>query len=154
MTESTKLTFPEALGRTIKVLRVDQGMSRTHLARASTISYSYLSAIENGAKAPSTKILRVIASRLGLAQHELVEAADTRMARQTIPHATDEDDTLIEAQERRFQERQRARSGIGSTAAETELAELVSQMDAEDVAILVTVARRLSPDPDRDESDA
>ena len=154
MTESTNLTFPEALGRTIKVLRVDQGVSRTHLARASSISYSYLSAIENGAKAPSTKILRVIASRLGLAPHELVEAADTRMARQAIPRATDEDNTLIEAQELRFQERQRARSGIGGTAAETELAELISQLDAEDVAVLVTVARRLRSDTDRDVSDA
>lgn len=154
MTESTKLTFPEALGRTIKVLRIDQGMSRTHLARASSISYSYLSAIENGAKAPSTKILRVIASRLGLAQHELVEAADTRMARQAIPHATDEDHTLIEAQELRFQARQRVRSGIGGTAAETELAELISQLDVEDVSILATIARRLRSDTDRDESDA
>jgi len=76
------------------------------------------------------------------------------MARQAIPRATDEDNTLIEAQELRFQERQRARSGIGATAAETELAELISQLDAEDVAVLVTVARRLRSDTDRDVSDA
>ena len=39
-----------ALGHTIKVIRTDVGMSRRHLATQSGISYSYLSAIENGAK--------------------------------------------------------------------------------------------------------
>ena len=148
MAESTKLTFPEALGRTIKVLRTDQGMSRAHLARASSISYSYLSAIENGAKAPSTKIMRVIANRLSLAPHELVEAADTRMTRQAIPHATDEEDTLIEAQERRIQERQEARfgytqSGSTSWAGAEELAELLPHLNGEDIAMLVALARHL-----------
>ena len=149
MTEPTKLTFPEALGRTIKVLRTDQGMSRQHLARASSISYSYLSAIENGAKAPSTKILRVIADRLGLATHELVEAADARIARQTIPLATDADAALIDAQERRFQERQATRSGLARpdstrTPEGEELAELLPYLDQDDIAALVAVARRLA----------
>ena len=49
-----------ALGQTIKVRRIDVGMSRQQLADASSISYSYLSAIEIGAKTPSTKIMQVM----------------------------------------------------------------------------------------------
>jgi len=149
MAEPTKLTFPEALGRTIKVLRTDQGMSRRHLAQASSISYSYLSAIENGAKAPSTKILRILADKLSLAPHELVEAADQRIARQTVPKATDADDALIEAQERRFQERQAVRFGYAQPDSANakggeELAELLPRLDGGDIAVLVAVARRLA----------
>lgn len=74
-------SFSQALGRTIRVLRTDQAMSRSALAEAAGISYSYLSAIENGSKPPSTKIQMVLADVLGLRHHELLAAAEARRER-------------------------------------------------------------------------
>ena len=62
--------FYEALGRTVQVLRTDQGLDRRDLADRAGISYSYLAAIENGKKPPSSKVLFSIAGALGLLSHE------------------------------------------------------------------------------------
>lgn len=70
-----------ALGRTIHVLRTDQGLERKELAERAGISYSYLAAIENGKKPPSSKVLFAIAEALGLHTHELMGAAETRRER-------------------------------------------------------------------------
>ena len=142
--------WADALGRTIKVWRTDIGMSRRQLAQAASISYSYLSAIENGAKVPSTKILRVLAERLGVKAQDLHAAAEDPLSRDAgiDEGATDVDDALIEAQERRFLQRQQARFGHLSTPPSTptreELARLVDHLDDEDVSVLVSVARRLA----------
>ena len=69
-----------ALGQTIKVRRTDVGLSRQQLADASSISYSYLSAIEIGAKTPSARILQVLANRLGMEARELLAAVDARLS--------------------------------------------------------------------------
>ena len=71
----------EALGRTIQVLRTDQGLDRKDLAERAGISYSYLAAIENGKKPPSSKVLFAIATALGLHSHELLASAETRVER-------------------------------------------------------------------------
>ena len=70
-----------ALGRTIHVLRTDQGLERKELAERAGISYSYLAAIETGKKPPSSKVLFAIAEALGLRSHELMGAAETRHER-------------------------------------------------------------------------
>jgi transcriptional regulator with XRE-family HTH domain len=67
-----------AIGHTLRVLRTDQGLSRGDLAKRAGISYSYLSAIENGSKPPSTKIQMVLAKALGMRVHELLELAESR----------------------------------------------------------------------------
>jgi len=72
-----------ALGRTIQVLRTDQGLERKDLADRAGISYSYLAAIENGKKPPSSKVLFAIAAALGLKSHELMGAAESRHERHT-----------------------------------------------------------------------
>ncbi|MBU1226079.1 MAG: helix-turn-helix domain-containing protein [Actinobacteria bacterium] len=68
----------QALGRTIQVLRTDQGLDRKDLAERAGISYSYLAAIETGNKPPSSKVLFAIAEALGLRSHELMGAAESR----------------------------------------------------------------------------
>jgi transcriptional regulator with XRE-family HTH domain len=140
-----------ALGRTIKVWRTDIGMSRRQLAQKASISYSYLSAIENGSKVPSTKILRVLADRLGVRAQDLHAAAEERLSMHDTSHEshTDRDNALIEAQERRFVQRQQARFGYASTgslppAGAEELVELLPHLDREDIVVLVAVARRLA----------
>ncbi len=154
VTDAASLAADEwarALGRTIKVWRIDIGMSRRHLAQAASISYSYLSAIENGSKVPSTGILRVLAERLGVKAQDLHAAAEERLSlrRDTEDRAADTDDALIEAQEKRFLQRQQARfgyepPGLPNTDGGDELAELLPRLDRKDIAVLVAVARRLA----------
>ena len=148
---TTPDTWQNALGHTIKVRRTDVGMSRQQLADASTISYSYLSAIENGAKAPSTKILRVIADRLGLETKELLALVDARIERGSAPDGqiTDEVMEIIERQEQRFRERQDERladRGITPNIIETRrlLLALATTLDDDDLVTLTKVAQALT----------
>ena len=136
--------WAEALGRTIKVLRTDLSIGRRRLATQSGISYSYLSAIENGAKVPSAKILHILANRLGLQPHELYSAAEARLARGHRPSETDVDDAILEAQERRFLERQASRLGMGAPAQTDELHALIDLLDPQDRALMLETARRLA----------
>jgi len=85
--EHERPEFYEALGRTVQVLRTDQGLDRKDLADRAGISYSYLAAIENGKKPPSSKVLFAIASALGLLNHELLASVETRLRRQHQPRA-------------------------------------------------------------------
>ncbi len=80
---SAQLTdgFYDALGRTIKVARTDLGIERKDLAERAGISYSYLAAIENGQKQPSSQVLLTLAEALGLRTHELLESAEDRRDR-------------------------------------------------------------------------
>lgn len=73
--------FGRALGRTIKVMRTEQGFGRRELAERAGISYSYVTEIENGDKPASSKVLAMIAGALGMRLHELIAAAETRAAR-------------------------------------------------------------------------
>ena len=67
----------EAIGRAIRVIRTEQGLSRKELAERSGLSYPYVSEIETGKKSPSSKALRSIADAVGLPPHELLAAAET-----------------------------------------------------------------------------
>jgi transcriptional regulator with XRE-family HTH domain len=141
--------WSNALGHTIKVRRTDVGMSRQQLADASSISYSYLSAIENGAKAPSTKILRVIADRLGLETKELLALVDARIERAASSDdtLTDEVMDIIERQEQRFRERQEARLAGQAPPSTIEtrrlLLALANTLDDADLVTLTKVAQGL-----------
>ena len=73
--------FYEALGHTIKVGRTDLGIERAELAERAGISYSYLAAIENGQKQPSSQVLLALAEALGLRSHELMRSAEMRQVR-------------------------------------------------------------------------
>ena len=106
------LDFPEAFGRTIQVLRTHQGWSRSELAKRAGISYSYLSALENGTKPPSGKMQQVLAGALGVKMHELIAAAESRL------HPTGPDADLTRAAEldlalTRRDQRMAARHGAG-----------------------------------------
>src|SRR5687768_8677831 len=67
---------PEALGRTIKLIRTRQSIGRAELAELAELSYPYVSEIENGKKEPSTRALGQIATALGLRVHELLAYAE------------------------------------------------------------------------------
>jgi transcriptional regulator with XRE-family HTH domain len=135
--------WAEALGQTIKVLRTDLSIGRRRLATQAGISYSYLSAIENGSKVPSAKILHILANRLGLQPHELYSAAEARLARGHRPSGTAVDDALIDAQERRFLERQAARLGLGEPAQRDELHDLIDRLAPRDRTLILETTRRL-----------
>ena len=144
--------FPEAFGRTVQVLRTHQGWSRAELAKRAGISYSYLSALENGTKPPSGKMQLVLAGALGVKMHELIAAAEARLS----PTGPDAEVTraaeLDQALTRRDQ-RMAARLALdlpplatddSDAAAFTELRDLLTRMSEDDVALLLDMARRLA----------
>ena len=166
-----------ALGRTIQVIRIDRGFSRRQLAERSGISYSYLSAIENGTKEPSGKIRMLIARALGLWPHELMAAAEARALGEMeeggdtllvgnvtgpfedrfIAPAEELDEMLDEADIRRWY-RYAQRMGLpidapgrpaAATGALAELGELLNNMAPEDVERVLDLARRLAPPGDK-----
>jgi DNA-binding XRE family transcriptional regulator len=64
-----------ALGKAIRLRRVELDLGRADLAREADVSYTYVSEIENGTKQASSKTLWRIARALGLEPHELMAAA-------------------------------------------------------------------------------
>jgi transcriptional regulator with XRE-family HTH domain len=156
--------YEKALGRTIQVLRTERAMSRRDLAVRSSVSYSYLSAIENGDKVPSAKILALIAAALRVHTHELMAAAEARAAENRlgpddIDIATAEAiDSGLERHDIRQLERMLhematshpplpsgptglPRSTLGAVE---ELRVLLARMDPRDVELLLHTARRLA----------
>ena len=63
---------PETLGQRIRKLRAERGMSLAKVARGD-FSRAFLSQVENGKAQPSTRVLRVIAGRLGAQVDYLLE---------------------------------------------------------------------------------
>jgi transcriptional regulator with XRE-family HTH domain len=68
--------FYAALGRAIKVLRTERGMSRKELAASAGVSYPYLADIESGRGRPSSRALIEISTALELEASELLSAAE------------------------------------------------------------------------------
>ena len=64
-----------ALGKAIRLRRVELDLTRADLAREAEVSYTYVSEIENGTKQASSKTLWRIARALGLEPHELMAMA-------------------------------------------------------------------------------
>lgn len=64
-----------ALGKAIRLRRVELDLSRADLAREADVSYTYVSEIENGTKQASSKTTWRIARALGLEPHELMASA-------------------------------------------------------------------------------
>lgn len=65
------------LGRAIQVRRAELGLKRKDLAQQASLSYPYLSEIENGSKAPSAKALAQLAEALQLSPADLLAFAET-----------------------------------------------------------------------------
>jgi transcriptional regulator with XRE-family HTH domain len=130
------LDLAQSLGRTIQVLRADAGVERSELADRARISYSYLSAIESGRKQPSGPVLGRIAAALGLRGHELLGAAERRL------------DRAGDSPERRllWHEAGAAAAALsqGRTGSLAELNSLLPALDADELELLLQLARRLA----------
>jgi transcriptional regulator with XRE-family HTH domain len=64
-----------AIGKAIRLRRVERDMKRAELAERAGLSYAYVSEIENGTKQASSKALWGLARALGLQPHELMASA-------------------------------------------------------------------------------
>lgn len=64
------------LGRAIQVRRAELGLKRKDLARLASLSYPYLSELENGSKVPSAKALGQLAEALQLSPADLLARAE------------------------------------------------------------------------------
>ena len=86
--DQSDLTFgigPETIGRRLRRLRLERGLSQRELA-APGVSYAYISRIEAGARRPSVKAIRTIATKLGVSAEYLetgseVSASEARELR-------------------------------------------------------------------------
>ncbi len=157
--------FAAELGRTIRLLRVDRDIDRKDLADEAGISYSYLSAIENGTKTPSARLLYSLAQAFGLRDDELLAMARDRIAPSTTapPAATTALTSLAPppmaaaaaapppapAGGPRLFRRARAAPEPATPPAEEraeELAELLARLDPDDAQAVLDLARRLARD--------
>lgn len=90
-----------ALGRAIQVRRAELGLKRKDLARLASLSYPYLSELENGSKAPSAKALGQLADALKLSPADLMALAEAMgpsapATRDVRPFSTDTSPTVPE----------------------------------------------------------
>lgn len=139
--------FYRALGQAIKVARAEQGLERKELARASGISYPYLSEIEKGKKRASTEVLLPIAQALGLKQSELLERAERLLERGLLKNATAVGGRRLRAPGRRALSRVVALQPARADSTQVALLELASragQLGADDFNRVLDLARRLS----------
>lgn len=139
--------FYRALGQAIKVARTEQGLERKELARASGISYPYLSEIEKGKKRASTEVLLPIAQALGLKQSELLERAERLLERGLLRNATAVSGRRLRAPGRRGPSRVVALQPARADSTQVGLLELASragQLGADDFNRVLDLARRLS----------
>jgi len=154
MSDNTGLSegFYDALGRTIKVARADLGIERAELAERAGISYSYLAAIENGQKQPSSQVLLALAEALGLRSHELLESTEIRRERNLS--ASDEYPTWLSGKPGAARMAAPAQMVERPTPPSQdfvkEMARLARELSAEDRAVLLALARRLVADVGRD----
>jgi transcriptional regulator with XRE-family HTH domain len=74
-------TAARKLGRRIRRVREEAGLSQRQVMRGSGFSPAFLSRIEHGERYPSERVLRVLASRLGTTAIRLESPR-----RRTCPH--------------------------------------------------------------------
>src|SRR6266571_7346700 len=67
----------ESIGRRLKRLRLERGLSQRELSSPG-VSYAYISRIEAGARTPSVKALRMLAKKLGVSVEYLETGRDLR----------------------------------------------------------------------------
>ncbi len=153
-----------AIGHTIKYLRTYREISRIELAKRSGISYSYLSAIENGTKPPSTKVQVQIADALGVRVHELLAEAEAftdseptmspqpaqrwrqlmRSARPARAADGEASDLLAHAQFRGASDHERTKAVVPDPGTLAELRLLLPALSDEDTDLILKMARSLA----------
>ena len=70
---------PESIGARLRRLRVERGFSQRDLSEPG-VSYAYVSRIEAGARHPSLKAIRILATKLGVSPEYLETGAETPRA--------------------------------------------------------------------------
>ena len=142
MEESEK----KGLGRAIRVIRTELGLSRRDLEERTRLSYPYLSEIEAGKKTPSPVALRAITNALEVPEEELLDRARSidvgRGARSAPRHFHRSLESPEMAPMRLSSERSVADMSPPLDSAE-ELIYLARSLPPEDLQRLVDLARRL-----------
>ncbi len=72
------MTPEQALGKAIRMRRLEIELSQEQLAERCVMDQTYLSQIERSRRQPSVKVLRKIAAELGLALSDLFRDAEVR----------------------------------------------------------------------------
>ncbi len=134
------------LGAAIKRCRIERGMTRRDLEKATGRSYPYLSEIEAGKKAPSTEVLGEIAAALGMEMHELMETAERGWEPRgwVAPRESHFHRSMASpVQAAAFELRESPADAAPEDPLE-ELVRAVRQLPPDDVALLAEIARRMA----------
>jgi transcriptional regulator with XRE-family HTH domain len=145
--------YYEALGRAIKVIRTEIGMSRKELAEMAGISYPYLADIESGRGHPSSSALLAVAGALGLSPSTLMAKAESFVHRMHGPNAAAEAPIEAPRQSGRwFHDEDRSAAMTTSLqqqarqmnpSSRKELHRLIDQLPNEDLPLALELAQRL-----------
>jgi transcriptional regulator with XRE-family HTH domain len=151
-------------GAALEELRGRRALSREDLAGRSGVSYSYLSEVERGLKRPSTDVLVKIATALDMLPSELlrnieeISAKGRGLFRRRIyqapmheqpsgpPDLDSAAPMVLESMP--FASRGAATDESGTGRLVHELIRIASQLPAEDLDVLLRLARRLRPRED------
>ncbi|MGH7428279.1 MAG: helix-turn-helix domain-containing protein [Candidatus Methylomirabilaceae bacterium] len=150
-------------GKAIERLRERRGLSREDLARASGVSYSYLSEVERGLKRPSTDVLVKLATALEMLPSDLLRQIEEfsatgrgllrkrvyRAAMLERPGGAAEltlSDVVLASPQMRIEAKSRGQleGEKASEALLSELAQTASTLGSDDLRVLVDLARRLA----------
>lgn len=148
--------FLAAFGQAIRDRREELHLDRKELAAAAGISYSYLSAIESGHKLPSQSVQAAVAEALGTNPSDLLAAANgvvgeeisstepaaLRIERSEAPQAARLSSFRMD--EPMYRRMGHTSDPVSARGAAEELNALLARMDSDDVALLLSMARRMS----------
>ena len=140
------------LGRAIQVRRVELGIKRKDLARLASLSYPYVSELENGSKAPSAKALAQLADALQLSPADLLALAEAmgplpQAERDVRAFSADRSPVAPERWKRLAAVADTPHGGTGRSAASTEVPRAVGDdaiMDRIAELVAVTVRAELN----------
>lgn len=151
-------------GKAIERLRERRGLSREDLARASGVSYSYLSEVERGLKRPSTDVLVKLATALEMLPSDLLRqieefsATGRGLLRKRVfqmpmyersgitPESPAEAPVRVASRQAGSEAKDRGKPADEKVAEGllSELAQTASTLDADDLRVLIEIARRLA----------
>ncbi len=158
-------------GKAIERLRERRGLSREDLSRASGVSYSYLSEVERGLKRPSTDVLVKLATALEMLPSDLLRqieefsATGRGLLRKRVYQASMHEHPggasefpssgaiRLASPQARIEALSRRQPGEEGApeALLKELAQTASTLGADDLRVLIDLARRLARGSQKEE---
>lgn len=130
-------------GLAIRLLRTERGLSRRALAEASGVSVSYISEMERGLKRPTADTLAKLCHPFGLRPSELLEYVQSLTTDLEAGRPADHAAGALEPVAVGLETRVAAERAGERSRSLADLVSVADWLEYEDVALLLSLARRL-----------